>query len=185
MNRWVPAVLAALSSGGCFMSYGFGVGPTVDTRGEIGMQLSVRANVGAALSDNDGISELLRVDAAPPGLVTPQVSPVLGMDYFNITDDGLAFRAGIRARFQLAWEEEFRDWIGAGGSFAVLPELENHDNDGDEHTLLGFELEGYYLDHSEADPPDGEEVPSIGFFSLMLVYEQVYLEGDSFFDDGW
>ena len=185
MNRWVPVVLAALSSGGCFVSYGFGVGPTVDTRGEIGMQLSMRANIGAALSDHDGISEMLRVDAAPPGLATPQVSPVLGLDYFNISDDGLAFRAGIRARFQLAWEDVFRGWIGAGGSFAVLPELENDDNDSDEHTLLGIELEGSYMDDSEADPPEGEEVPSIGFFSLMLVFEQVYLEEDSFFDDDW
>ena len=67
----------------------------------------------------------------------------------------------------------------------MLPEIENHDNDGDEHTLLGFELEGYYLDDSEADPPEGEAAPAIGFFSLMFVWEQVYLEDDSFFDDDW
>lgn len=185
MIRWVPVALAALMSGGCFVGYGFGVGPTVDTNGTVGMQLSLRANVGAALSGEDGISETIRVDAAPPGLVTPQVSFVAGVEYFNLTEDEVAFRAGMRARFQFAWEEEFRVWIGAGGSFAVLPEIENRDNDSDEHTLLGFELEGYYMDQGSEPEPGEVEAPSYGLFSLLFVWEQVYLDDDPFFDSGW
>ncbi|MBI5499361.1 MAG: hypothetical protein HY907_03900 [Deltaproteobacteria bacterium] len=184
MRRWAPAALAALFSGGCFVSYGFGVGPMVDTRGEVGMQLSVRANIGVAMSDDDGLSEMIRVDAAPGGFVTPHVTPVVGLDYFVLTEDEIAYRVGLRARFQMAWEEVFRAWVGAGGSFAVLPEVENDDNDSDDHTLLGFELEGYYMDDSAEDPPEGQDATSIGLFSLMFVFEQVYLEADPF-DDFW
>jgi hypothetical protein len=185
MNRWTVVLAAALLGSGCFAGYGAAVGPTVDTAGEVGMQLSLRGEFGLPFTDHSAISETVRVDAAPPGLVTPHVTPVVGMDYFHLLeDDDVAFQVGLRARFQFTWAEQFQAWIGAGLSFAVLPELEVYDNDSDEHTLLGFELEGYYTDDSAADVPEGQHAPRRGIFGLSLVWKQVYLDEDPF-DDLW
>jgi hypothetical protein len=173
------ALAVALACPGCFASYGFGVGPTLDTNLDLGVQVSLRAEIGIPLGDENALAEVIRVDGAPPGLVTPHVTPVVGFDYFHLLpDEEIAFRVGLRARFQMSWDDTFHAWIGAGGSFAVLPELESYDNDSDEHTLLGFELEGSYMDDSAAEVAEGEDPPRIGFFSLMLVWEQVIMDED-------
>ena len=165
-------VLAALPCAGCMTSYGFAVGPTVDTRGEVGMQLSARASIGIPFGDENAIAEVIRVDAAPPGFSLPHVSPVVGFDYLHeLEDDGLAIRAGIRGRFQLAWEDHFRSWIGVGLSLGILPTLDVSGNDSDEFTHLGVEFEGYWLEDDSAEVPEGQDQPTIGLFGVSLVYE--------------
>jgi len=186
MTRWIVGLAASLLCGGCFTSYGFAAGPTLDTNLDLGMQVSLRAEIGVPLGDENAIAEVIRVDGAPPGFATPHITPVVGFDYFHLLEDEeVAFRVGLRARFQMAWDQsnDFHAWIGAGGSFAVLPELEVYDNDSDEHTLLGFELEGYYMDDSAAEVPEGEEPPHLGVFALMLAWEQVIMDEDPFEDD--
>jgi hypothetical protein len=184
MIRWTVGLAAMLLCGGCFVSYGFAAGPTLDTDLDLGMQVSLRAEIGLPISDVSGVAEVIRIDAAPPGFASPQVSPVVGFDYFHILeDDEVALRAGIRARFQFEWADTFQTWIGGGASFAVLPELDVSDNEYDEHTFLGFELEGYYTDDSAAEVAEGEDAPSLGIFSLMLAYEHVIIDEDPWGED--
>jgi hypothetical protein len=166
-------------------SYGFAVGPTVDTRGEVGVQFSARASIGIPVGDENAIAEVIRVDAAPPGFSAPHVSPVVGFDYVHeLEDDELAIRAGIRGRFQLAWEDQFRSWIGAGLALAILPTLDVPHDDSDQYTHVGVEFEGYWLTDDSAEVPEGQDKPSIGLFGVSLVYEEIFIDEDPF-DDLW
>ncbi len=175
--------LEALPWGGCFTSYGFALGPTVDTRGNVGLQVSVRASIGVPFGDQDAIGEVLRVDAAPPGLAVPQVSPTVGIVYVHEPeDDGLAIQAELLGRFQLAWEDSFRSWIGVGASLGLLPTLDVPDNDTGDYTHLGVELEGYFLADDNAKVPEGQSPPRMGLFGVSLVYEQIYIDQDPFGD---
>jgi hypothetical protein len=176
---------AAVLCAGCMTSYGFAAGPTVDTRGEVGMQFSARMSIGVPLSEENALAEVVRVDAAPPGLSLPHVSPVVGFDYVHeLEDDELAVRAGIRARFQLAWEDPFRSWIGVGLSLGILPTLGISGNDSGEFTHVGVEFEGYWLEDDAAEVPEGQHPPQIGQFGVSLVYEEITIDNDPF-DDWW
>ena len=184
----IAAILLAVATlpfAGCFASYGFAAGPTVDTRGEMGMQFSARCSFGVALSDESALAETVRADLTPPGLSTPAVSPTVGLDYVHeLEDDDLAIRAGIRARFQLAWEDPFRAWIGVGLSLGILPTLDISGNDSDEYTHVGVELEGYWLEDSTTEVPEGQDPEQIGLFGVSLVYEEIVLDDDPL-EDSW
>jgi hypothetical protein len=168
---WLPILAAAAT--GCVATYGFGVGATADTEGNVGAQLTLRGGLGIALDPDWGLGESLRVDASPPGFGLPQVSPVIGIDSVTeLDDDGIGIHVGLRGRAHLEFEGGFAGWVGPGLSLAVLPILDT-DDDSDTYTHLGPEIEGYLLVPAEEDNPDPGDYR--GFFSLSLLWERVVM----------
>ena len=184
-GRTAALLLVASLGGGCAISYGFSAGPMVDTEGTIGFQLGAHASFGVAFDEQNGLQEVIGVAGSPPGIAAPHVTPYVGLDYvWESDDDSLGVRVGLRSRFQLSWDETFHAWIGAGGALAILPELAVDDNDSNEYTHLGVELEGYYLGDENAEVPEGEDGPDIGLFGVSLIYEEMWLDEDPF-EDTW
>jgi hypothetical protein len=174
-------VLWGLGSGGCFAGYAIAAGPTVDTEGTMGVQLGVRLNVGVALSDESAISETIGVQAALPGLTAAAGGPLVGFDYFHyLSDDEVALRGGIRAKVTFGEAEDgfVHSWIGFGGAFAALAELDVPHNQSENHATLGVELEGwYYEDATEERPVDVPGEP-LGQFGVNLIFEWFVLDDD-------
>ena len=181
----VALALAAMLTGGCAATWGFGVGPTVDTDGNVGLQLTARASVGVPADEENGIVEMLGFSVAPPGLSTPEVAPELGLDYVHESqEDGVGVRAGIRTRFQLDGREDWHWWFGAGLALAILPTLDVADNDSTEYTHVGVEFTGYWLTDETVEVPEGQAAPDKGLFGVSLIYEEVILD-ENWLEDSW
>ena len=173
------AALAAMAAldGGCATTWGFGVGPTVDTDGNYGVQITARGSVGAPFGDEDGLVEMTGLTAAPPGLAVPEIGGEVGLDYVHESrEDGVGVRAGFRSRFLYDARDDGHWWFGAGLALAVLPALHVPENDSNEYTHVGVELSGYWLSDQSADVPEGQSAPEKGLFGVSLLYEEVLLD---------
>jgi len=181
----VGLALAAMLTGGCAATWGFGVGPTVDTDGNVGLQLTARASVGVPADEENGIVEMIGFSVAPPGLATPEVAPEVGLDYVHESqEDGVGVRAGIRTRFQFDGREDWHWWFGAGLALAIQPTLDVADNDSTEYTHVGVEFTGYWLTDETVEVPEGQAAPDKGLFGVSLIYEEVILD-ENWLEDTW
>ena len=177
-------VAAAMPAVGCAATWGFGVGPTVDTDGNVGLQLTARASVGVPADEENGIVEMIGFSVAPPGLATPEVAPEVGLDYVHESqDDGVGVRAGIRSRFLFDGRDDWHWWFGAGLALAILPTVDDT-ADGTEYTHVGVEFTGYWISDETVDVPEGQSVPDKGLFGVSLIYEEVILDQD-WLEDTW
>ncbi len=182
---YVALAAAVMLAGGCAATWGFGVGPTVDTDGNVGVQLTARGSVGAPFGEEDGIVEMIGLSTTPPGVASPGVAPELGIDYVHESlEDDLGVRAGLRTRFALDGGDDWHWWFGAGLALAILPTLDVADNESDEFTHVGVELSGYWLTDESAEVPEGEGAPEKGLFGISLIYEEVLLDED-WFEETW
>jgi hypothetical protein len=167
-----PLLLAgvALAAGtGCAAGFSVGLGPRIDTEGRPGLEIVARGDFGMGVE----LQAIVAEAGATGGVDFSPAAPLLGTDagfayQQELVSHAVALRGGVRGRFQWRDDDNWRNALGVGGAFAVLPTLRETET-WTEH--LGAELSGTWL---SVEPPRGRDGRgNVGLFSLLLVYSRL------------
>lgn len=168
MNRVCPIALIAFAVlvSGCAAGYRVGVGPTVDTRGRVGVNVTLTGYLGVADDDGDGVGFVLVQEAAAGAQFNPTGPAVhygTGFDVIHTEDEELDFRGGLRLHARWVYPGDVQEIVTASaeavgaGSFGPL-----HDYH------LSVELRGGIA--QDTSFPDSAP---LGTFGLSLVYDRL------------
>jgi hypothetical protein len=170
LKELAVAALAASCCLGCAAGFAVGLGPRVDTDGVVAIEIGLRGDFGMGVESQAIVAEAGAAGGVGFSPAAPSVGVDAGFAYQQeLVDTDLALRGGLRSRFQWTHGDDWRNAMGLGGTFAVLPTLREGDT-WTEH--LGAEAAGYWL--SVEPGPRADERRNTGLFSLMIVYSRLY-----------
>lgn len=157
----------AVLTAGCAGGYRVGLGPHVDTSGNIGLMVSAGLSGGLALDEHSVFEPVLEIATGPELRRNDGAFAVAtGFDYSRHASpgDGVSFRVGARMRAHLLYGEDKRIF-GPGLAAAVMAPLKARGR----FRSLGGEVGVFIVE----DPAVGRF--DQGLFTLSVVFEERWI----------